>query len=129
MPDDYVQIMRQVDEAMVSGDQDAFFAQFTDDVKVHVKGNNKLAGDHEGKQAFGELFGRFMEAAGDYKFEVHAYLTGDEHGVTLQNAHYQRGGQSLDLQEAFILHFRDGKVSEMWYVPVDGAAFDSWVGN
>jgi ketosteroid isomerase-like protein len=121
--------MRQIDEAMTRGDMDAFFASFTDDVQVHARGNNRLAGDYEGKDQLQDLFDRFMAAVGDYTFENHAYLADDEHGVTLQTSRMERGGQSLELQEAFVMHFREGKVSEMWYVPVDGAAFDAWVGR
>jgi len=120
--------MRKIDEAMTAGDVDAFFAHFTDDVKLHASGRNQLAGDHEGKEAFKALFAKFMEATGDYSFDNHAYLADEEHGVTLQTSKLQKGGQTLELQEAFIMHFRDGKVSEMWYVPLNQAAFDAWIG-
>ena len=119
--------MRRIDEAMTAGDLDAFFGFFTDDVKLHVAGKSKLAGAHEGKEKFQEVFGSFMELVGDYSFENHAYLADDEHGVTLQTSRSQRGGRTLELQEAFIMHFRGGKVSEMWYVPIDQAALDAWI--
>lgn len=129
MPHEHVQVMREIDEAQARGDLEAFFNYYTDDVKVYVRGNNKLAGDYEGKQQLQDLFSRFMEVAGNYSFQNHAYLADDEHGVLLQTSHLEREGRSLDLQEVFVLHFRDRKVSEMWYVPVDGAAFDAWVGH
>jgi ketosteroid isomerase-like protein len=129
MPHQHEQTMRQIDEAMTRGDMDTFFASFTDDVKVHARGNNRLAGDYEGKDQMQQLFGRFMEAMGDYTFEAHAYLADDEHGVTLQTSRAERDGKTLELQEAFIMHFRDGKVSEMWYVAVDGPALDAWIGR
>jgi ketosteroid isomerase-like protein len=130
MPHANVQIMQEIDQAMAINDLDAFFSHFTDDVKTHVRGNNKLAGDYEGKEGLQDVFDRFMEAAGaSYSFENHAYLADDEHGVTLQTSHFEREGKTLELQEAFVLHFRDGKVSEMWYMPVDAAAFDAWIGR
>ena len=130
MPHANVQTMREIDEAMSRGDLENFFGHFTDDVKSHLRGNNKLAGDYEGKAQLQDLFGRFMEAAGpNYSFENHAYLADDEHGVTLQTSRFEGGGRTLELQEAFVLHFRDGKVSEMWYLPVDAAAFDAWIGR
>jgi ketosteroid isomerase-like protein len=97
-------------------------------VKVHVRGNNRLAGDYTGLDELLALFGRFMEAVGDYSFENHAYLADDEHGVMLQNSKAVRDGSTLELQDAFVFHFREGKFSEMWYVPVDQPRFDSWVG-
>jgi ketosteroid isomerase-like protein len=129
MPHANVNLLRSMDEAMAKGDVAAFLGYYADDVKTHVRGNHKLAGDYEGKEQFQALFGRFMEAVGDYTFENHAYLADDEHGVILQTGRMERGGQTLELQEAFVMHFRDEKVSEMWYLPVDGPAFDAWVGK
>jgi ketosteroid isomerase-like protein len=124
-----VQTLRDIDEAQARGDLNAFFAHYTDDVKVHVRGNNKLAGDYQGKEQLQALFGRFMESVGNYSFESHSYLADDEHGVTLQTSHMEREGRTLDLQEAFVVHFHGGKVSEMWYFPFDAAAFDAWIGR
>jgi ketosteroid isomerase-like protein len=130
MPTDNVQTMRAIDEAMNRNDLDAFFGNFTDDVKVHIQGNNKLAGDYEGKSQLQDVFGRFMNAAGDnYSFENHTYLADDEHGVTLQTSHFDRDGRKLDLREAFVVHFREGKVSEMWYLPFEAGAFDAFIGR
>jgi ketosteroid isomerase-like protein len=129
MPDN-VQILREIDQAQLRGDMDAFLGYFTDDVKVHASGNSKLAGEYQGKDQFQELFGRFMQAVGDnYTFDSHAYLADDEHGVILQTSHYQRGSEKMDLRETFVVHFRDGKVSEMWFMTEDQAAFDRWVGR
>ena len=87
MPDN-VQTLREIDEAQLRGDFDAFLSYFTDDVRVHASGNNKLAGDYQGKAQFQELFGRFREAAGEnYSFDSHAYLADNEHGVILQTSH------------------------------------------
>ena len=120
--------MRKIDEAMGSGDLGAFFGYYTDDVQVHVRGKNKLAGDYKGKDQLQAVFGRFMEATGAYTFENHAYLADDEHGTILQRSKSERGGKTLELEEAFVMHFRGGKVSEFWYIPVDQAAFDAWIG-
>ena len=116
-----------MDEAMAKGDLDSFFSYYTDDVQTHARGRNKLAGDYRGKDQLMDLFGLFMEAVGEYSFENHAYLADDEHGVILQTSKSMRDGKALELQEVFVMHFRDGKISEMWYVPADQAAFDDWV--
>jgi ketosteroid isomerase-like protein len=124
-----VEVMRLADEAMNAGDIPRFMSYYADDVKLHARGRNKLAGDYEGKDRFMEVFGRFMEAVGDYSFENHAYLADGEHGVILQKAKCQRGGKTLEIDEAFVMHFRDGKIAEMWYMPVDQAAMDDWIGQ
>jgi ketosteroid isomerase-like protein len=122
-------ILRSMDQAMLGGDIEKMFSFYTDDVGLHVRGQNKLAGDYTGKDKLMEMFGVYMQAMGEYSFENHTYLADDEHGIILQSSKSVKGGKTLAMDEVFVMHFRDGKVSEMWYVPVDGAAFDAWVGK
>jgi ketosteroid isomerase-like protein len=124
-----VETLRRVDEAMLKQDLETFFAQHTDDVTAHVGGRNKLSGTYRGLDKFRDMFGRFMEAAGDYSFENHTYLADDEHGVTMQRGTFTRGGKTFTTNEVFICHFRDGKVSEIWYLPGDQAGLDAWIGR
>ena len=122
------EVLRKTDEAMERGDLEEFFSYYTEDVAIHAWGRNSLPGDYKARDPLQELFGRFMEAMGEYSFENHAYLADDEHGVILQRSKATRDGQTLEIDEVFVFHFRDGKISEMWYVPLDQAAFDAWVG-
>ena len=122
------QLLRGADDAQLRGDVDAFMGFYTDDVVVHVPGKSSLAGDYKGKDQFAELFGRFNERVPEYSFEPHAYLADDEHGVILQKSHYKRGDETLDADEAFVCHFRDGKISEFWLLSVDSDAVDAFIG-
>jgi ketosteroid isomerase-like protein len=122
-------LLRNLDQAMVSGDLETFFSYHADDITVHVSGKSKLAGDYKGKEQLQALFEQVMEAFGpEYSFETHAYLADDEHGITLQRSTARRGDQTLELDEVFVNHFANGKISELWYVPVNQAAFDDWIG-
>lgn len=123
-----VDVMRMSDEAMQAGDIEKFLSYFTDDLVMHAGGQSSLAGTYKGKEQFQELFGRFMELAGDYSFEPHSYLADDEHGVTMQKSKMTKDGRTLEVDEIFVMHFRDGKISEMWYVPTDQAGVDAWLG-
>lgn len=123
------QVLRDIDEAQVRDDVEAFMNAFTDDIVVHVPGRNALAGEHRGKEAFGSLFERFMQLAGEYSFEPHAYLADDEHGVSLQRSSYRRDGRSIEARETYVVHFRDGKVAELWFLTEDQAAFDEYLGG
>ncbi|MGQ0521120.1 MAG: nuclear transport factor 2 family protein [Actinomycetota bacterium] len=122
------EVLRQADEAMERGDVEAFLSYYTDDVVVHVAGSSRLAGDYQGLDQFKDLFGRFMEAMGEYSFQNHAYVADDEHGIILQRGKSVLGSETREFNEVFVFHFRDGKVSEMWYIPVDQAAVDAIVG-
>jgi ketosteroid isomerase-like protein len=128
-PHPNVDAIRRMDEAMARQDMEAFFAGYTDDVLVHLGGGNKLTGDYRGVDQLRALFGRFMEASGRYSFENHAYLADDEHGIILQRGTMERNGKTFSTDEVFIYHFRDGKVSEFWYVPRDQAGVDAWWGK
>ena len=122
------EVLRLADEAMERGDIKGFFSHYTNDVAVHAAGNNRLAGDYKGIDQLQDLFGRFMEAMGEYSFQNHAYLADDEHGITVQRGKSVRDGETREFNEVFVFHFSDGKISEMWYVPVDQAAVDALIG-
>jgi ketosteroid isomerase-like protein len=122
------QVLRDLDDAQMRGDVEAFAAGYTDDVIVHIPGKSSLAGVYKGKDQFQEVFGKFMEAVPEYTFEPHAYFADDEHGVSLQISHYKKGDQTLDSNDTFVCHFRDGKVSEFWYLAEDSDAVDAMLG-
>ena len=121
------QVLRDADKAQLDGDFEAFIDAFTDDVIVHIPGRSSLAGDYKGKEQFGEVFAKFNEKAPNYTFESHAYFADDEHGVTLQTSNYGEPS-GLVTNEAFICHFRDGKISEFWFLSVDPYAVDELLG-
>lgn len=121
-------LLRDSDEAQMRGDIDGFAAAFADDVIVHIPGRSSLAGDYKGKDQFLELFQRFLERTPEYTFEPHAYFADDEHGVSLQRSHYKRGSEMLDGNDTFVCHFRDGKVSEFWFMSEDPYAVDAFIG-
>ena len=122
------QVLRGIDEAQMTNDVEAFMSYFTDDVVIHVPGRSSLSGDHEGKDRFAALFQRFMERTPGYSFEPHAYFADDEHGISLQRSHYERGDETLDSNDVFVAHFRDGKVSEIWFISQDQYAADEFFG-
>jgi ketosteroid isomerase-like protein len=124
-----VETLRRMDEAMAKQDMETFFAGYTDDVVAHMGGANKLTGDYKGLDQLQAVFGRMMEASGEYSFENHAYLADDEHGIILQRGTMKRGGKDFSTNEVFVYHFRDGKISEFWYQPLDQAGVDAWFGN
>lgn len=75
-----------------------------------------------------DVFARFMERSPEYTFEPHAYFADDEHGVILQRSHYKRGSETLDTNDTFVCHFRDGKISEMWLTSDDQYEVDAFLG-
>ena len=123
-----ITLLRENDEAMERGDLEGFFGGYADDVVIHLGGSSSIAGDYKGQDQAREAFGRFMAAAGEYSFENHAYLADDEHGVVLQQGTFRKDGRSFTTKETFVTHFRDGKISELWYLPADQAGVDAFLG-
>jgi len=121
-------LLRDADDAQIRGDVEAFVDFYADDVIVHIPGQSSFAGVYKGKDQFVELFRRFMERVPEYSFEPHAYLADDEHGVILQRSHFKRGNETLDSNDTFVCHFRDGKISEFWLLSEDNDAVDAFLG-
>ena len=121
-------VLRDADAAQTAGDFEAFMGFYTDDVVIHIAGKSSLAGVYRGKDQFAELFQRFQERTPEFTFEPHAYLADDEHGVSLQRSHYRRGDETLDSNDTFVCHFRDGKISEFWITSEDSDAVDRFLG-
>lgn len=121
-------LLRDADEAQMKGDVEGFLGFYADDVIAHMPGKSSLAGEYKGKDQFTEVFGRFMERTPEYSFEPHAYFADDDHGVILQRSHYKRGNETLDTNDTFVCHFRDGKIAEMWLSTDDPYGVDAFLG-
>lgn len=120
-------VLRDADEAQMRGDVEGFLGHFADDLVAHMPGKSSLSGVYKGKDQFVEVFGRFMEKSPEYTFEPHAYFADDEHGVIMQRSHYKRGNETLDTNDLFACHFRDGKIAEMWLTTDDPYGVDAFL--
>jgi ketosteroid isomerase-like protein len=121
-------LLRDADEAQLQGDVEKFVGFHAEDVIVHIPGKSSLAGVYKGRDQFLELFGRFLERTPEYTFEPHAYFADDEHGIILQRSHFKRGDETLDSNDVFVCHFRDGKISEFWLTSENSDEVDAFLG-
>jgi ketosteroid isomerase-like protein len=65
---------------------------------------------------------------GSFRADLHDVLADDEHGVALVALSASRDGRSVNVNAVDVMHLRDGKVVEVWTVPVDQYAFDEVIG-
>jgi uncharacterized protein len=115
--------------AFAKGDFAALNDLFAEDLLWHVAGRSQLAGDYRGREAVYGFFGKLLEVTeGSLHLDLHAVLADDEHGVALVVATASRGGRSITVNEAHVLHMRDGKVVEFWDANTDQYAFDELIG-
>ncbi len=88
--------MRRGHEAFNKGDVTALMEMFAADVVWHVAGNNRLSGEHRGKEA---VFAAFAKTVGvpplNFKIELHDVVANDEHAVTLARYTASRQGRPL----------------------------------
>jgi len=118
-------LLRDSDEAASSGDIEGFLAPFADDVVVHLGGRSKLAGEVHGKSQLQQRYAEFFEALGeDPEFVTHDILANDEHGIILQFYRGTKGGQRVEIRAFGVVHFRDGEISEAWFLDEDPYSAD-----
>ena len=121
--------IRNIYAAVANGDLAALNDVFAEDLVWHDSGRNQLSGDYRGREAVFEFFGKVMEATeGSFHLDLHSVLADDEHGVALVTISASRGGRSIKVNAADVMHLRDGKVSEVWAIPTDQYAFDEVFG-
>jgi uncharacterized protein len=102
-------VVREMNEAMVSGDTEGAASRVADDVVWHEIGRS------EPRRSKAELAASMAEWSGyNITYEVHDVLASDDHVIALGTATATHGGRSLIYRTAEIYHVRDGKVSERW---------------
>ncbi len=70
--------------AFSSGDAEGAMREIDDSIEWTVRGDNALTGVHKGKQAVGELWGRFMGS--DFSTEPHDFIAEDDKVIVLTTA-------------------------------------------
>lgn len=119
--------LRAMDDAFTGGDFEAVLSGMTEDAKIHITGKSRLAGEYEGREAFGALMGQYMAALGEVTgMETHAMLADDDHGIQLQTITATKGGKTVTLRTINVFHFDGDKVSEMWSVDMDQHEADAF---
>ena len=71
--------------AFSSGDAEGAMRNIDDSIEWTVRGDNALTGTYNGKQAVGELWGKFMSK--DFRTEPHDYVADGDKVVVLTTVH------------------------------------------
>jgi ketosteroid isomerase-like protein len=119
--------LRRGYDAFGRGDVEAVLALFTDDIRLHIPGRNPVSGEYQGKDQVVGFFTKLMELTdGTFSLDVHDVLANDEHAVGLVTLRGERGGRTLDVNDAQVWHVKDGKFSEFWSQLFDLYAADEF---
>jgi ketosteroid isomerase-like protein len=96
------------------------------DVVWRVPGETVMSGEYHGMREVVEFLRRTgTETGGTYRSRLHTVLADDEWGVAIYRATGRRNGIDLDVEQALIIRFADGKLQEVTAVPLD-PTFDAF---
>jgi uncharacterized protein len=116
-------VVREMNEAMSSGDMEGAASRVADDVVWHEIGRA------EPRRGKAELAAS-MDVFRDYNitWETHDILASDDHVVGLGVAQATHGDRSLTYRIAEIYHVSNGRVTERWAFSDDTKAITDFFG-
>jgi uncharacterized protein len=119
--------IRRSFDAFASGDMATMRSLVAEDTVWHIPGRGPLAGDHYGRDAVFEMFGRLVQASeGTFTQKLHDVLASQDHAVALTYATARRGDHDYDSQDVWVFHLRGGEIAEAWWRPGDLYAADEF---
>ena len=101
-------------------------ATFDREVVWRVPGDTAMSGEYRGRREVVEFLRRTgIETGGTYRSRLHTVLADDDWGIAVYRAWGTRNGIELDVDQALVLRFGDGCITEVTAVPLD-SAFDAF---
>jgi Ketosteroid isomerase-related protein len=91
--------------AFSSGDAEGAMRDIDDSIEWTVRGDNALTGTYNGKQAVGELWGKFMSK--DFRTEPHDFVAEGDKVVVLSTVHLE--GETTESADV-LTYNGDGKL-------------------
>ncbi len=130
VPDQNLQVLRQLYDALATGDFATVLGLFPDGINGHVPGTSPVAGEYVGKDAVAGYVGKLAElSGGTLRFEPHDVTVSEEHGVGLVRDLAERGDKTLAMNNVHVWHIHEGVISDIWIYPGDQYAWDEfWSG-
>jgi uncharacterized protein len=105
----------------------AVSAALARDVVWHVPGQTAMSGEYRGRREVVEFLRRTgLETGGTYRSHLHTVLADDDWGVAVYRATGTRNGIDLDIEQALVIRFADGRWQDVTAVPLDSAFGRFW---
>lgn len=107
------------------GSVQAVLDLLAEDIVWHVPGTSPIAGDHRGREGVAAYFEHRRELASATMVMHPGPLLADGDAVVqLVDGTAELGGRQVEWRTAGVYRIEDGRVSEVWLVPLDLAVFD-----
>jgi hypothetical protein len=85
-----------------------------------------MSGEYRGPREVVEFLRRTgLETGGTYRSRLHTVLADDEWGIAIYRAMGTRNGIELDVDQALVIRFADGRWKDVTAVPLD-STFDAF---
>ena len=119
------ELHRRQREMYLGGPAEPVLAVLDPEIVWHVPGHSPIAGDHRGPDAVLRYFTTRRELAGATMQMYPGAVLSDEHAVVqLVNGSAELNGKSVEWRTVGVYRIEDGRVAEVWLVPLDLAEFD-----
>lgn len=107
------------------GSTDRVAELLTDDIVWHVPGSSPIAGDHRGHHGVVEYFKARRRIAGNsMRLRPGEVLTEEDLVVQRVDGTALLGGESVDWRTVGVYRLEEGRIAEVWLVPVELQKFD-----
>jgi uncharacterized protein len=112
--------------AMYAGGDPASVAELLhEDIVWHVPGTSPIAGNHRGREAVLRYFTTRRErAGGTMRMHPRGSLADGDAVVQLVDGTAELGGRSVQWRTVGVYRIDDGRVAEVWLVPLELDQFD-----
>ncbi len=122
-----IALHRKAHEAFNRSDMDTLSNMIAEDTVWHWPGRSQISGDHRGRNAVFEQFGKMAElTGGNTNLEAQDYLASNTKSAALFQFTATRGDKQLDILVCEVAEWRDEKVAEEWLFIRDLYAHDDF---
>jgi len=120
--------MRQYLEAMRSGDREAAFGHYAEDIVGHVPGRSSRAGELRGKDAVvGYIRAVVAHASEGVEVDLIDMLASEERVALIVRERLRRDGRTLDMRRVNVYRVEGEKIVEIRIFEADQYAVDEFL--
>jgi len=112
--------------AVAEADVEALNSLWSPDIVWHVTADNPWTGDHVGREAVLDYLAAVGEAGEAYEARVEDILASDDSLLIVSRVTARRGEHSVDTRQGMLARVEDGRIVEVWTLPLDPGAFSAF---
>jgi len=109
--------VNRMTKALLDQDHDTLATIFSDDLEFHLRGPHPMSGDHRGVGGLLTVVGSFVEMTGG-QINLDQLFCIAQDGWAAEWEHATLGrpqdDQTVESHNAFVYHFTDGRIDQMW---------------